>query len=146
MKVDGSCHCGNIRFEAEIVPEYAVACHCTDCQTFSSSAFRVTVPARPGTFRLLAGTPRIYVKTAESGNKREQSFCPECGTPIYAAPPGPEPKMIGLRVGGLRQRAEIVPHAQWWGRSAQAWLRDLSEIKCEDKQPVVDARSTSGKR
>lgn len=28
--------------------------------------------------------PKLYVKTGESGNKLPQSFCPECGTPIYS--------------------------------------------------------------
>jgi hypothetical protein len=141
MHVDGSCHCGHIRFEAEIVPEHAVACHCTDCQTFSSSAFRVVVPTRPGTFRLLAGQPRIYVKTAESGNKREQTFCPECGTPIYSAPPGPEPRSIGLRVGALRQRAQIAPRERWWHRSAPAWLGDLPAVPAQESQPTLPATS-----
>jgi hypothetical protein len=31
---------------------------------------------------LLSGTPKTYVKTAESGNKRLHAFCGSCGTPI----------------------------------------------------------------
>ncbi|WP_441338791.1 GFA family protein [Mesorhizobium sp.] len=30
MKVDGSCHCGTIRFEADIDPERVRICHCTE--------------------------------------------------------------------------------------------------------------------
>src|SRR5690606_36972007 len=86
MKIDGACHCGRVRYEAEIDPAKVVVCHCTDCQTLSGSAFRTVVPAREGTFRLLSGALKIYVKTAESGNRREQAFCPECGTPIHAGP------------------------------------------------------------
>src|SRR5215510_302316 len=91
MKVDGSCHCGTIRFEAEIDPNKVVLCHCTDCQTLSGTAFRTVVPAIAGTFRLLSGAPTVYVKTGESGNKREQTFCPDCGTPIYSATVGADP-------------------------------------------------------
>ena len=40
------------------------------------------VAAAKGTFKLLKGEPKIYIKTAESGNKRAQAFCPECGTPV----------------------------------------------------------------
>ena len=88
MKVDGSCHCGKIRFEAEVDPGKVVICHCTDCQTLSGTVFRTVVPAIEGTFRILSGTPKVYVKTGESGNKREQTFCPDCGTPIYSATVG----------------------------------------------------------
>ena len=35
-------------------------------------------------FVLRSGTPKSYVKTAESGNKRRHAFCGDCGTPIYA--------------------------------------------------------------
>src|SRR5215470_4279390 len=84
MKIDGRCHCGYITFEAEIEPDKTLLCNCTDCQTFSGSAFRVHAFTREDAFRLLSGEPKIYVKTAESGNKRPQAFCPECGTHIYA--------------------------------------------------------------
>ena len=54
------------------------------------------------------GTREIYIKTAESGNKRAHGFCPECGTPIYATSPGPHPSTYGRRVGGIDQRAQFV--------------------------------------
>ena len=84
MKIDGACHCGQIRYEAEVDPAKVVICHCTDCQTLSGSAFRTVVPSEANSFRLLAGKPKVYVKTGESGNKREQTFCGDCGSPIYA--------------------------------------------------------------
>ena len=84
MKIDGACHCGAITYEAEIDPAGVRLCHCTDCQTLSGSAFRVTVSAADGSFVLLSGEPTIYIKTAESGAKRAHAFCEDCGTPIYA--------------------------------------------------------------
>lgn len=75
MKVTGGCHCRAIRFSAEIDPARVVLCHCTDCQAFTSSAFRVTVPAPVASFRLTGEPPRTYVKTADSGAKRVRAFC-----------------------------------------------------------------------
>ena len=43
MKVDGQCHCGNVTYEADIDPERASICHCTDCQALTGSPYRVTV-------------------------------------------------------------------------------------------------------
>ena len=37
MKIDGHCHCGYLTYEAEVKPEDAVICHCTDCQTLSGT-------------------------------------------------------------------------------------------------------------
>jgi hypothetical protein len=143
MKIDGGCHCGSIRYEAEVDLDTVVICHCTDCQTFSGSAFRTVVQTKPGTFTLLAGVPKVYVKTAESGNKRQQTFCPECGTPLYSAPVVGEPRVMVLRVGGIRQRDQLVPRDQYWCRSSQPWLSQLPTIKKQDKQPFYDATGTS---
>jgi hypothetical protein len=85
MKIDGRCHCGCITYEAEIDPAKVMICHCTDCQTLSGSAFRTVAFSREGSFKLLSGELKIYVKTSESGTKRPQSFCPECGTPMRSA-------------------------------------------------------------
>ena len=84
MKVQGGCHCGQISYEAEIDPEKVGVCHCTDCQTLTGTAFSTFVPVPKAQFHL-RGEPRIYIKTAESGSKRAQAFCPECGTRIYAS-------------------------------------------------------------
>jgi hypothetical protein len=145
MKIDGRCHCGNIAFEAEADPATVVICHCTDCQTLSGSAFRTAVPTKEGSFRLLSGTPKVYVKTGESGNKREQTFCPDCGTPIYSGPIGDGAKVVSLRVGTIRQRDQMVPTDQYWFRSAQAWLSALPAIQRRETQPVFDPRGGFGR-
>ncbi len=134
MKIDGRCHCGYIAYEAEVDPERTSICHCTDCQTLSGSAFRLSVRAREGSFRLTAGEPAVYVKTAESGSKRAQGFCPRCGTSIYATSVGDGPKVYNVRVGSVRQRDQLVPKRQIWVRSQQPWLADLGTISKFDKQ------------
>lgn len=144
MHVDGMCHCGRVRYEAEVDPEKVVICHCTDCQTLSGTAFRTAVPAKAGTFRLLSGELKIYEKTAESGNRREQAFCPNCGTPIYSAPPGAGAKVMSLRLGALRQRNDLAPSDQYWFRSAQTWLKDLPAVKRCETQPVFDPKGNFG--
>jgi len=138
MKIDGRCHCGYISYEAEIDLERIVVCHCTDCQTLSGSAFRTVALTRENAFKLLSGEPKIYVKTGESGTKRVQSFCPECGTPIYSSPVGNGPKVYGVRVGTARQRDQLVPKTQLWCRSSQRWLADLGAVRQIEGQPSFD--------
>jgi len=125
MKIDGGCHCGHITYEAEVDPAKVMICHCTDCQAISASAFRTVVPAPEEGFKLLSGTLKIYVKTADSGNKREQAFCPECGTHIYATSVGGAPRVLGLRVGSARQRGELPPQKEVYTESALPWAKGL---------------------
>jgi hypothetical protein len=133
VKIDGGCHCGYITYEAEADPAQASICHCSDCQVLSGTAFRTVIRAEDGSFKLLSGEPTIYVKTADSGRKREQAFCPRCGTPIYATAPGEGPKIYSIRAGSVRQRERFVPARQIWFRSRQRWLSELASI------PSVDA-------
>jgi hypothetical protein len=128
VKIDGACHCGHITYEAEIDPANVLICHCTDCQTLSGSAFRTVVFTEKGTFRLLSGAPKTYFKIGESGARRAQCFCPECGTPIYATADEENPQVHGLRVGTIRQRAELDPRRQVYARSCQPWVADLAPI------------------
>lgn len=128
MNVTGHCHCGRIAFAAEVDPTRVRVCHCTDCQRQTGSAFRTNVPVVPGTFALTSGQPKIYVKTAESGNRREHAFCAECGTPIYSASPG-DPSSYSLRLGTLDRRAELRPARQIWCRSALPWAMDLHGVE-----------------
>jgi hypothetical protein len=134
MKIDGGCHCGFIAYEADVDPERVEICHCSDCQTLSGSAFRTVVPAEIARFRLLSGQPKTYVKTAESGNKRIQAFCPECGTAIYSAAAGHAPEVLMIRVGTIRQRNDLPPKAQYWWRSAQTWVTELGSLRRVEKE------------
>jgi len=135
MKIDGACACGAIKIEAEADPDKAQICHCTDCQTGTGSAFRVSIPAPGATFKM-TGQPSIYVKTtADSGKPRVQAFCGTCGSPIYSTTPGEgvQPSYT-VRVGILRQRDQLKPRRQNWFRSARAWVTELAAVPKNDKQ------------
>ncbi|MEM7404441.1 MAG: GFA family protein [Pseudomonadota bacterium] len=125
MKVTGSCLCGAIVFEAEANPERVLICHCTDCQKSSGSAFRTILPVRADRFTLLKGEPREFVKTAQSGARRPQVFCADCGTHLYGTGEGEAARVLGLRAGLCDERAELIPKREIWCQSALAWVGEL---------------------
>jgi len=127
LQVEGGCHCGAIRFAAQVDPERVTLCHCTDCQQLSGGPYRATVPAPAATFRLTAGDPRSYIKTADSGARRRHAFCGDCGTPIYATSVE-APQSYSLRIGTLDQRRALTPRRQIWRRSALPWCDDLRGV------------------
>jgi len=132
MRINGACHCGSISFIAEIDPSRVMVCHCTDCQVLSGAPFRAVVAAPIGSFRL-AGSPKGYVKVAQSGNRRAQMFCPECGTPLYATAPE-NPTSVIIRLGCVEQRAELAPSVQIWQHSALPWLTALPSVSGSPEQ------------
>lgn len=134
MKVDGQCHCGAITYEAEVLPGTITICNCSDCQRQTGSAFRTNIPAPAEKFRITKGTPRTYLKTADSGTKRIHAFCGNCGGPIYACA-AENPPTYSLRVGALNQRYELgAPSRQKWLRRRFAWLTELDCIPGSEEE------------
>ncbi|MGA8817618.1 MAG: GFA family protein [Xanthobacteraceae bacterium] len=135
MRIDGSCHCGFIAIEGEADPEKVQICHCTDCQTGTGSAFRISIPV-PGASFKMTGQPITYLKTtADSGRPRVQAFCGKCGSPIYSTTEGDgvQPSYT-VRVGILRQRDQLAPRRQQWFRSARPWVTELASVPKNEKQ------------
>jgi hypothetical protein len=126
MNITGQCHCGAISFTALIDPAKVVACHCSDCQTFSGAPYRAVVFSTAENFHI-TGTAKHYVKTAASGNPRAQGFCGDCGTNLYSTEPD-TPKTYGIRLGCVNERAQLEPTIQIWGNSAMPWLKTLHNV------------------
>lgn len=121
ITIDGSCHCGRVRYEAEIDPDRVAICHCTDCQALTGTAFRVSVSADRQRLRI-TGEPKVYIKIAENGRRRHQHFCPDCGSPLFTHGDGEDAETWGIRWGGVRQRDQLIPSRQIWRRSAAPWV------------------------
>lgn len=131
MHVDGHCYCGKITFEAEVDPASVLICHCTDCQEITGTAYRIVVRATD--FKLLSGAPKVWIKTAESGNQRAHSFCADCGSPIYSGAPDGNLDVVSLRTGTLTQRRELEPKKQIWTRSALPFALDIYNLEGHEK-------------
>lgn len=85
-------------------------------------------------FKLCSGELKISVKRGESGNERQQTFCPERETQIYSTPVRKGPKVHSIRLGTHLQRSEFVPKLQLWFRSSQPWVADVRAIPHFEKQ------------
>jgi hypothetical protein len=138
MKIDGQCHCGAIAYEAVIDVKAVFICHCEDCQSFSGAPFRVRILAPPDRFTLTRGTPRTYVKVAESGATRVMHFCGDCGTHIHGTDVEDDSLPVSISGGTARQKAEITPVVQAWCQSRLPWLSELEEIQRLEKQIFAD--------
>jgi hypothetical protein len=114
MQFDGSCHCGNIRFQVEGELKGAMACNCSICQRKGSLMW--FVPA--SSFKLL--TPRDAMRTY-TFNKHviQHHFCPNCGMHPFGE--GTDPK--GNSIAAVNVRClegidlESIPVQHFDGRS-----------------------------
>ena len=127
MNVDGRCHCGRVTYQAEIDPDQVVICHCSDCQTFSSAPYRVSVFGVPSENFRIDGPRKTYTKIGGSGREVQVVFCGDCGTALYSTKneiEGP----FNLRTGAIKQRRELIPKKQGFCGSGMPWASNIEGI------------------
>ena len=104
--IEGSCHCGAVRWNFEGAPESATACNCTLCRrygvlwAYDYQDERIRV----------SGQTRSYVWGSRTIGFH---FCPECGCVAYwrSLSPGPDGRRriaVNLRLAEPEAVGEIV--------------------------------------
>ena len=122
MIFKGGCVCGAVRYriDAERLPA-VYACHCTDCQTLSGSAFAMQMPVFASQLAL-DGELENVERQMPSGAVGTAHSCAQCHTRIYAENSG-RPGILIVRAGTLDDSPSLEPRAHLWTDSRQPWIR-----------------------
>ncbi|MBM4385646.1 MAG: GFA family protein [Deltaproteobacteria bacterium] len=99
--IDGSCHCGAVRWQFEGEPDGATACNCTVCRRYGA----LWVYGFEGERIRVSGETRGYVR----GEQIEFHFCPVCGCVVRWR--SREPGADGRRWGAINVRLAEDPAA-----------------------------------
>jgi hypothetical protein len=143
LPLAGGCPCEAVRFEVTALPLLVYACHCTECQRWSGSAFGMSMPVAAPSFRLLRGEPKPWRRIGASGVQSTYWFCGDCGGRAYGQRDA-RPDVIVVRAGTLDDTSWIRPIAHVYLRSAQAWERIPNNAECYELQPA-DFRGLASK-
>lgn len=73
--IEGSCHCGYVRWSLAGLPESATACSCTACRRYGA----LWAYGYEGEDIAMSGETTAYVR----GDSLSFNFCPECGCLAY---------------------------------------------------------------
>jgi hypothetical protein len=139
--IEGGCACGAVRYRLDAPPLCVYVCHCTDCQTLTTSVFSLNGLVRAETHEVTQGELKHWMRTAASGNQIPQYVCAVCGVRIYTEPPQGS-GMRTLRLGTLDDTRWLRPAAAIWMKSAQPWLAMpegtlLYDAGADDFGPIV---------
>ena len=73
--IEGTCHCGAVRWEFDRIPEAATVCNCTVCRRYGA----LWAYDYEGEGIRVSGATRAYVRGESIGFH----FCPACGCVAY---------------------------------------------------------------
>ncbi len=138
--LSGGCQCGAIRYHLHGASKMLYACHCSDCQKQSSSAFGMSLIVAPASLRFISGEERLraWDTHGDDGGIKRCYFCPDCGTRIYHGSDRAGDD-ISVKAGTLDDTSTLRPVAQIWLRSAQSWTAlARGSFRCFDAEPDYD--------
>ena len=143
LPLTGGCQCGAVRYAVSAPPLTVYACHCTECQRLSASAFGMSAPVPRDAISITSGEPRRWSRTAESGNVVTGVFCPDCGTRLLHESSGMQ-GLVVVKAGSFDDTSWLHPVGHFWVKSAQPWLRErldgaIFEGQAQDFRVLIDA-------
>jgi hypothetical protein len=130
MALEGGCRCGRVRYRVALdaLPR-VYACHCTDCQTWSGSAFSLQF-LLPEDQLEVTGEPALFELTSPDGSRTSrQRACPVCFTRVYNTNTR-RPGLAGVRAGTLDDSEKLAIVLHIWTR------RKLAGIEIPDDLPA----------
>ena len=78
---EGGCHCGQVRFRAQVDLDQLSRCSCSIC----TKKGIMHLPVRPADFALLRGKDALSVYTFGTG-VAQHTFCAQCGMHAFYIP------------------------------------------------------------
>ena len=151
LPLDGGCRCGRIRYCVTRPPAFIFACHCTDCQQLTSSAFSMGMAVPDAGFELLEGGDALHcwTKTGSSGKESQQYTCPTCAGWTHTRADS-APGITIVRPITLDEHGWVRPVAQIFTRSALPWALMPVQFsywtEFEDTSPLEQAFAIGGIR
>ncbi|MEH6355203.1 MAG: GFA family protein [Marinobacter sp.] len=133
--IEGSCQCGQVTYTLHEAPIMVLACHCTECQKMATGPFSVTAVIASSAIEF-SGQLKEWSRAAESGNKSNAKFCPDCGNRIYHFNPEDVSTVkLKLKPVNLLDDKIFEPTAHIWVSEKLSWYQIPEGVKVIDKQP-----------
>jgi len=120
-KLSGQCSCGGVTYEITGEPLFVQACHCTDCQRTTGSAFVVHIVIPESELRIRGRTTMSIAPTG-SGQGCELHYCTTCAVFVWVRYLYQQVRAIAVRAGTLNDTNAVAPQAHIFVRSKQEWV------------------------
>jgi hypothetical protein len=139
--IQGSCLCGDVRFEVARAVGPFELCHCSRCRKASGSAFVAGLGVRREDFRFIAGRERIRTYEApvrEDPPGYRRCFCARCGSPV--PDPHTDATWVEIPAGVLDDDPQLRPERHVFVEVKSPWFAITDELPQLDKVALVALR------
>ena len=134
----GGCLCGEIRYVLKAEPLTLYACHCTDCQRRTGTAFAMCLVVKRDSLEVTKGTPAMFAVKMDDGRTKTGQVCTKCNTRLWGDPIK-APGISIVQPGTLDDPSWLRPVAHIWTRSAQPWFQFPKDATLFEGQPEPGA-------
>jgi len=129
----GQCMCGHTEYRVTEAPLTVYACHCTDCQKRSGSAFGLSMWVHRNALEVIKGEATLLTTTTSDGGIRNYRICSGCTTRLWSESRNRDIAIV--RAGTLNNTSWVRPIAHLWTRSAQPWFTFPEGVTRYETQP-----------
>ncbi|KAH7355964.1 Mss4-like protein [Pyrenochaeta sp. MPI-SDFR-AT-0127] len=121
--ITGSCVCSTVRYRLLTSPLFCYACHCTDCQKETGSAFGLFLSIESYNVSIISPTPpAVVIREKKPGVLSRYLACPKCKTDLWSEH-GFGDGVCNLRVGTLDFPSLMEPDVHSYVDSKVEWLK-----------------------
>jgi hypothetical protein len=128
----GSCLCGQIRFEIDGDFERFFLCHCQHCRKDTGSAHAANLFSSSATLKWTSGEDHVTQFTLP-GTRHSRSFCRTCGSAVPMLQM--EGALLVVPAGSLNSKVGIKPDAHIFMASRAEWDQGLERVPGFEKFP-----------
>lgn len=129
--VTGGCFCGKVRYRILNAPLFCFACHCSDCQRRTGTAFACFASIESFNLAMI-GTirPKITVVRRTSAPNKILASCPECRTALWGNEEScPGAGILNIRIGTFDIPSLMEPDVHCFIDSKVDWVILPKEAK-----------------
>lgn len=145
MKLEGSCHCGAVRFSVDSPAPYPyMCCYCSICRkTAGSGGYAINLMGWSASLQVEGeANIRVYRARLEDGSvsAMERRFCDQCGSCLWVYDPG-WPELVHPFAGVIDTPLPSPPERNHIMLASKAGWVDVPEGEREHHHPNYPGES-----
>jgi hypothetical protein len=122
-KINGSCLCGAVKFEATPPGLYFIHCHCSNCRRAHGAAFVTWTGFKNENFKITSSPDNLTRYHTDTDATR--SFCKKCGSTLFFESPEEEGEAEGevaVALANLNGEPGLEPEGHYFVDHKAKWF------------------------